>query len=367
MKRFIGCTVGTINILFLLLFTASAFLIPNVSPKTFWVLGFVGLGFPVLLLVLLLFILFWIFINYKYALLNIVVLAIAWSTVSVLFAFHPQKDSAAVEKDSASFKVVSYNVHYLRQSIGKPDPETQEKIVTLLKEVDPDILCMQEFYTSESREDFDNKTAFSEKLGMPHYYFSSNRNHKNNHSGVIVYSKYPILEARKFDLSKDKRKDIAIQIDIQREKDTIRIFNAHLQSIYLDGEDFDNLESLKQHERKNLKGTKTIVRKLKTAFEKRSEQVEIFSKKIKKSPYPIILTGDFNDPPSSYTYFKLREGLKDSFLQAGFGLGSTFSELSPTLRIDYILHSPFFRTTHFTIHQRDYSDHYPIVAVLEKK
>jgi endonuclease/exonuclease/phosphatase family metal-dependent hydrolase len=57
--------------------------------------------------------------------------------------------------------------------------------------------------------------------------------------------------------------------------------------------------------------------------------------------------------------------MNDAFLQKGFGIGRTFSSLSPTLRIDYILTSKQFSVKQFNRVIKDYSDHYMIVADLK--
>jgi endonuclease/exonuclease/phosphatase family metal-dependent hydrolase len=88
---------------------------------------------------------------------------------------------------------------------------------------------------------------------------------------------------------------------------------------------------------------------------------------ISASPYPFVITGDFNDVPNSYTYFKISNGLQDAFLKQGFGVGRTFNALSPTLRIDHILTTPHFEVLQFNRQVRSLSDHYMIVADLRLK
>ena len=55
-----------------------------------------------------------------------------------------------------------------------------------------------------------------------------------------------------------------------------------------------------------------ILRKLKRAFLKRASQVEIIQEYVRRSPYPVILCGDFNDTPVSYTMGTLTNELKDA-------------------------------------------------------
>jgi endonuclease/exonuclease/phosphatase family metal-dependent hydrolase len=88
---------------------------------------------------------------------------------------------------------------------------------------------------------------------------------------------------------------------------------------------------------------------------------------INQSPYPVILCADFNDVPNSYTYFTVRGNLQDAFLLKGSGIGRTFTAISPTLRIDYILASNELSILQFNRVTKKYSDHYMLVADLEPK
>ena len=81
----------------------------------------------------------------------------------------------------------------------------------------------------------------------------------------------------------------------------------------------------------------------------------------------MIFCGDFNDIPNSYTYYKIRGDMQDAFLEKGFGIGRTFTALSPTLRIDYILASKQFSILQFNRVTKKYSDHYMLVADLSLK
>jgi endonuclease/exonuclease/phosphatase family metal-dependent hydrolase len=86
---------------------------------------------------------------------------------------------------------------------------------------------------------------------------------------------------------------------------------------------------------------------------------------IEQSPYPVIICGDFNDTPSSYTYHQLSEGLIDAFKESGNGIGHTYGGALPSFRIDYILHDERFKSTRFNTIRSKFSDHYPITTSLK--
>jgi endonuclease/exonuclease/phosphatase family metal-dependent hydrolase len=107
---------------------------------------------------------------------------------------------------------------------------------------------------------------------------------------------------------------------------------------------------------------------LKIAFKKRGMQANIIAKYIAKSPYPVIVCGDFNDTPTSYAYNTIKgTKLKDSFIEKGFGMAKTYNGSMPSFRIDYILSDSTFTTKSFDVmnHVKD-SDHFPVVAEFSK-
>ena len=112
------------------------------------------------------------------------------------------------------------------------------------------------------------------------------------------------------------------------------------------------------------KGVFGIVKRLKNSFQKRAMQVEVIKQHMEKAPYKIIVCGDFNDTPNSFTYYKISKGLQDSFLEKGNGIGSTFLGKMPFLRIDYILHSPSIKMHSFITHKEKLSDHKAIESKL---
>jgi len=113
--------------------------------------------------------------------------------------------------------------------------------------------------------------------------------------------------------------------------------------------------------------TKRIFYKFKTAFQKRALQVNIVSEHIKDSPYPVIVCGDFNDTPVSYTYHQISKNLNDAFSETGSGIGRTYANILPAFRIDYILYDDFFDSHNYIIHTIEISDHYPISCYFSKR
>ena len=75
-----------------------------------------------------------------------------------------------------------------------------------------------------------------------------------------------------------------------------------------------------------------------------------------------LLTGDFNDTPASFAYHTLSTHLQDAFLQAGWGIGPTYSGFFQAYRIDYIFAGEKFSVKNYNTICANYSDHYPVTC-----
>ena len=144
----------------------------------------------------------------------------------------------------------------------------------------------------------------------------------------------------------------------------IRIYNIHLASNWFDKSDLAFIESPEMNKEAIKKSVFGIAKRLKKSFQKRATQVEVIKKHMENSPYPIVLCGDFNDTPNSFSYHKISSEMQDSFLKKSNGIGSTFLGKINFLRIDYILHSQSIKTHSFITHKEKLSDHKAIESKL---
>ena len=79
----------------------------------------------------------------------------------------------------------------------------------------------------------------------------------------------------------------------------------------------------------------------------------------------MIVCGDFNDLPISYSYTKIKGDLKDAFVNCGTGFGWTFNSSIYKLRLDYVFYDPDFEVKDFQIGKTYSSDHFPVRCVLK--
>ena len=201
---------------------------------------------------------------------------------------------------------------------------------------------------------------------MPfHYFVDDYRQSKRLYEvGPIIFSRFPILETGRHEYVHNSLKAVEslISADLKINDDTIRVYTTHLQSVLFRKKEYRDLEKIKNVEDSLLLASRSIIKKLKEAYAFRGGQAELVRKELDACPHPLLICGDFNDVPNSYTYFHIKGALQDAFLQRGFGIGRTYTSLSPTLRIDYMLASNEFRVLQCKKVELPYSDHYPVIA-----
>jgi endonuclease/exonuclease/phosphatase family metal-dependent hydrolase len=185
--------------------------------------------------------------------------------------------------------------------------------------------------------------------------------------GVAIFSRFPIIDSIRIIYPgppklKAAESLIACDLDVKGQK--IRVFNTHLQSVLFQPKDYQDLRTIKNADDSLLDASKSIIKKLRQGYASRGGQVDIVREQLDNSPYPVIMCGDFNDVPNSYTYFRIRGKRQDAFVEKGGGLGRTYTYISPTLRIDYIMADQQFEVLQFKRYLLPYSDHYPVVTDL---
>jgi len=343
-----------------------ACLAPYLNPARWWFFSWLGLFFPFLLLLLILSIFFWFFAKPKYGFIFLLLLLPGWKSIGVFFAFNTPH-AFNYEKKPGVLRIVSWNVARfieIKKNNNKGS-QTRLKMMNLLKQQNADILCLQEFHTAAREDFYDNISYIQKELNYPYYYFSFDEDGAKLYYSSIIFSKTPFLDKKIMTYPQPTIPEALLHADIRSGNDTIRIFTTHLQSVQFKKGDYDKIDRIKTYQDSMLSNSKTIFSKLKKGITYRSLQADVIKEQLKESPYPVIFCGDFNDVPNSYTYFTIGGNLQDAFLKKGFGIGRTFTSLSPTLRIDYILASKEFSVLQFNRMVKNYSDHYMIVADLK--
>lgn len=367
-KRFTKIFFIVLNVVTAVIFLLAC-LAPYLNPARWWFISLLGLGFVFIVVTLIAFIFFWLILKPRYLLISLIPLLIGWKSLSVFFALHvPGKFNIA--KPDNVLRVVHWNVARFvewRKNNNKGS-QIRQKMMDLIKEQNADVICMQEFFTSTNPIYYDNLHYIIKELGYPYYYFSWDDDGGDQWVGQIIFSRLPILDSGLIRYPKPSMPESLLHVDIPFNKDTIRIYTTHLQSVRFRKRDYEEIESIKHTDTGFVNHSKNIFAKLKRGFIYRSRQTQVVKKVINATPYPYILTGDFNDVPNSYTYFNIKgDKLQDAFLETGLGIGRTYTYIAPTLRIDYVLTTRDFQIRQFNRVIRNLSDHYMLITDLQLK
>ncbi len=332
----------------------TAYLAVHISPADFWLPAIFGLGFPVILVANLIFVLIWALFRKRYFLFSLVVVLFGYGHIKRTFQLFSKKKSVD------GVKVVSYNVQsfysYFRQS-----DQSEPDIFDYLKNRKADIICLQE--TKLQRTGPINPWRLKDLLpGINHFQLA----HTSRYAGPLTFTKYPIVYMGEIRFKNSN--NIVIYTDIRINTDTVRVYNCHLQSYRIQANAYSIIDSISlRNDKQQIREVKSIGSKLHKGFVRRAAQADDVAQHIEQSPYPVIVCGDFNDTPVSYTYQAMKRGLKDAFTESGRGMGNTYTGRLPGLRIDYILHDKTYKAYNFTRDKIKLSDHYPISCVLVKE
>jgi endonuclease/exonuclease/phosphatase family metal-dependent hydrolase len=367
-KKFLRISFIGINII-AVIFYLLACLVPFINSGKSWFIAMLGLVFPLLFFVLLIFLIYWLIRKSKWAYVCIAALLLSWKQIGVMFSFHfPKKFEIA--KSPATLRVLTWNLSswgVSNRSDGKKS-DYEEEMIEVIKKSNADVLCFQEYLYYKDSKYRDSIIPALQESGYRYSYFAKTRYTYRIYkttllTAIAVISKYPITDTAQFFYSDESFAEPIVHTDIKINNQVVRVFNTHLQSVMFENSHYQILDNIKQDPLKaSVNESKAIAYRLRNAYVKRAGQAELLQAKIKNSPYPVIVCGDFNDVPNSYSYFTVKGNLQDAFLKKGTGFGKTLRMLSPTLRIDYILADKKFTVQQFNKIEVPYSDHYPVMA-----
>jgi len=336
---FFGKMIFVLNSL-LVVCTLFTYFLSYIPPSWFPKLSALTLIVPVLIVLNVLFCLYWLLRFKRQALLSGIILIVGIGQIKELYKF--TKETQSLVDNRSTITILSYNVKSFNHKGWMKGEDLDEKIIAFLIEQNADVICLQEYQADyglpQDIYPYQYKKLTSEKFKFGH----------------IIYSKYPIINSGSIDFPKSGNN--IIYADIKLKNDTIRTYNAHLQSFGVSS-DFNDLQE----------DSDRFLRRVALAMTKQETQVDLFLKHENTSPYPVILAGDFNNSAFSYTYRKMKGEKTDAFAKAGKGLGRTFNFDFVPLRIDFILTDPEFVISDFKNYRIKYSDHYPVMSILQLK
>jgi len=336
-----------------------SYLAPVVNPGKFWPIAFFGLAYPYLLLGNVILVVYWLIRKWTLIFLSVLCIAIGWNVLNKNIGLRPKRSYSYVPNPNL-VKVMTYNVHNFKRYGSKNDISTKQDILQIIRDEQPDVIGFQEFYT-RGKGPYDILDSVQQILNSNNYYFLPVVSNKSEGIGMALFSKYPIVSHGMIQLASSRASENqCIYADIKKGDKTFRFYSVHLQSVRFDPEDYRYLNNVSPEQGKPEGSAMRLGAKLKTAFQKRSIQVFKVKEHAATCPYPYLITGDFNDTPTSFAVNQMATGLKNAFIEKGSGLGRTYNGSFPNYQIDFVMTSPQFEVMDYHIIEKKLSDHYPV-------
>ncbi len=300
--------------------------------------------------------------KWKWVITYILSIIICWGAVSSYFPIHFKTKEVPAD----CIKFLTYNV--MQFEFRKPHTKKKpNEIIQYIIDSKADIVCLQEYGSNIKGKKSDD---VSEILKM--YPYSRKLNlkswpDKNQIFGLAIFSKFPIESFEEIPFESEFNGSFMAELNINGKKTTI--INNHLESNKLSMEERNEYYSLTKdfdsHKLDIL--TTKMANRLTPAFKKRAEQAHIIKEYIAKNKNPyLIVCGDFNDTPISYSRHTIKGNLKDAFAETGTGLGISYNSFRFLFRIDYIFYSKNIKSYNCTVDRKiKKSDHYPVWTYLQ--
>jgi endonuclease/exonuclease/phosphatase family metal-dependent hydrolase len=233
------------------------------------------------------------------------------------------------------FRVVTYNVHKCR---GLDQRVRPERILRVLREIDADIVALQEILSIEGGRVEDDQARFiAEELGFE-YRLGENRRLRGGAYGNLVLSRFPVLSAQNYDLSVRGREERGcLRADLGLAKGHIlHVYNVHLGTAYRE----------RPHQTRRLLTGEIL------------EKEDITGAR--------LLLGDFNEWLRGVTSRLLARHFDSTDIRLHLGRSRTYPGVLPFLHLDHIYFDSALDLQGATLHRSRTalmaSDHLPIIA-----
>ena len=342
--------VGYLLYNFLILATIGIFLLavggwraPQVDPARSGFYVFLGLALPVVLFANLSLLVYWCVRRKVWLLFPLAALLLNTGYFTAMYQWPGGGD----ESRPADLKVASYNVHAFREQ-GADIRQTVRQMAYLFREEGADVVCLEEFVPAPR---FGLDSIISRFHDWPHVAAGV---------AITIFSKYPILDAEVIPVPDTDNSALWVDLLISGQK--VRVLAVHLQTTGV-----DRAQRNLSYQSRNLsvEGSSEAMEQMQASYRAnavvRAQQVARLRQMVDTLRMPLIVCGDFNDMPSSYTYRAMKGDLHDGFKDCGSGYGGTFRHFKGLLRIDYMFYNDAFSGERYYTLDVPYSDHKPVL------
>lgn len=333
----VDIAMGIVTLCVVALFVATL-IVPTLDPREWGWVSTLGLVAPFVYAAQALLTLYWI-VRWRVVVASLMLIISLCGIVQLSHFYKLEMRRVYTEPnlrpryDSRALKVLSYNV---RSFIDDNGERCIDSIISMIKTINPDIVCLQEMGFSDIAD-----SLLEPLRPMP-------RSLSRVDLSPAIYSRYPIIRAGRIDSLKEF---VWADIVVKRgtTEDTLRIFNNHLHTTAIRRDDSDYIENHAYFEDDSLGKMRSMIHRLADNNALRAAQADTLTQMVAASPYPAIVCGDFNDTPISYTYRTLSQDLRDAFRWAGRGYSHTYRGFFDMLRIDYIFSGEEFEPLSYEV------------------
>ncbi|MEC8830760.1 MAG: endonuclease/exonuclease/phosphatase family protein [Bacteroidota bacterium] len=320
---------------------AISLLVPYAPVELISSLSVLSLIVPFTVIVNLIFVLYWLFRGKQNFILSGFLLLLWYIFLGPFYQFSFGKNNKIEDK---SFSIMSFNARSFNELRQLDSDDIENKIYDFVTKQDPDIVCFQEtLYAMKA-----NNALSQYKYKFVDFIYGK-------HRGKVIqaiYSKYPILKIDSITFTNSFNN--AIYADILFNKDTLRVYNIHLQSFRI----VPGLKTVQNQE------SSKLLKRSQNVMLKQFKQASLIRNNMDSINYKKIVVGDFNNTQFSNVYKIVKGDLQDTFLEEGSGFGRTYDLWKIPLRIDYILADQDFEVLSHQNFDERLSDHYPVMATL---
>lgn len=347
--------IGNIILVLLMLLVGN---IGRLNPVDYPSLANLGLGFPILLVFNLVFLVVWCFCRLRSIWLPLLGFILCYGPIRTYSPFNFPED-----KPHGSIKVLSYNV-FMFSSWDEPHG-AKNPIVDYIVKSKADIVCLQE---AQARLDNGDQIYSTLKTHYPYFKLMIKKHPGADY--IVLLSKYPVLWQDTIPYGSSSNQSVAYMLDIKGTKTLV--VNNHFESNGLSSGDKEGFKTLVKGELKTDEAKKQsvhLIKKLGDVSARRAPQAEAVARFVKKyldKQIPVILCGDFNDSPLSYTHHVISKELNDCYVESGNGPGISYHKSGMYFRIDHIFCSDDFESYGAKVDNSvTTSDHYPVYCWLK--
>lgn len=345
-----GANIATIVVLLLVGYS------DRLNPTDHPMLSTVGMTFPFFLLANMGFLFFWLVFKWSRVWVPVAGFFLAYVPISIYMPIHPAQDVP-----ESAIKLISYNVCCYGGNYKYEDGFG--KVAEYLRDQQPDIVCVQEDADTWRRYVFQEYAKF-----LPYNDTLILVNNNLTINALGIHTRYPIVKRER--LAYESKGNGSGAWWLQVGDDTLIVVNNHFESCHLTKEDRQQYRQLIKGEipRDSMRAeSQLLLVKLAEANAKRAAQIRKVKQYVEEhSAYPIIVCGDFNDNPISYSRHEMAKGLTDCFVSTGRGIGLSYNQKAFSFRIDHVFCSKDIQPYNCQIDNKmDASDHYPVLCWLK--